>query len=78
MDVLVERWSRRPQGHNRRLRAEAGEGREATKQVRSFGTMTADLLALRDWLIAMGVTLVGMESTRVYWTPIPASRACVK
>ena len=29
--------------------------------------MTADLLALRDWLVAMGVTLVGMESTGVYW-----------
>src|SRR5579883_998852 len=29
--------------------------------------MTADLLALRDWLVAMGVTLCGMESTGVYW-----------
>jgi len=27
--------------------------------------MTVDLLALRDWLEAMGVTLVGMESTGV-------------
>jgi transposase len=36
-------------------------------EVRTFGTMTADLLGLRDWLVAMGVTLVGMESTGVYW-----------
>jgi transposase len=32
--------------------------------------MTRDLLALRDWLGAMGVTLVGMESTGVYWRPV--------
>ena len=36
----------------------------------SFGTMTADLLALRDWLQAYGVTHVAMESTGVYWKPI--------
>jgi len=38
-------------------------------EVRTFGTMTTDLLALRDWLVAEGVTLVGMESTGVYWKP---------
>jgi len=38
-------------------------------EVRTFGTMTVDLLALRDWLVAQGVTLVGMESTGVYWKP---------
>jgi transposase len=32
--------------------------------------MTAELLALRDWLVAMGVTRVGMESTGVYWKPV--------
>src|SRR3712207_1748995 len=42
----------------------------ATKQVRSFGTMTADLLALADWLTAAGCTHVAMESTGVYWKPI--------
>ena len=36
-------------------------------QTRTFGTMTVELLALRDWLVACGVTLVGMESTGVYW-----------
>jgi transposase len=39
-------------------------------EVRTFGTMTVDLLALRDWLVALGVTLVGMESTGVYWKPV--------
>ena len=32
--------------------------------------MTRDLLALSDWMAAQGVTLVGMESTGVYWKPI--------
>jgi transposase len=35
-----------------------------------FGTTTRELLALRDWLVANGVTLVGMESTGVYWRPV--------
>ena len=45
----------------------AGRVRE---QVRTFGTMTADLLALSDWLAEAGVTHVAMESTGVYWKPI--------
>jgi transposase len=32
--------------------------------------MTADLLALGDWLEAGGVTHVAMESTGVYWKPV--------
>ncbi len=32
--------------------------------------MTADLLALSDWLAEAGVTQVAMESTGVYWKPI--------
>ena len=31
--------------------------------MRTFGTMTEDLLALRDWLVAQGCTHVAMEST---------------
>ncbi len=37
------------------------------KQIRTFGTMTDDLLALADWLATEGVTHVAMESTGVYW-----------
>ena len=36
----------------------------------TFGTMTADLLTLRDWLRAYGVTHVALESTGVYWKPV--------
>jgi transposase len=34
-----------------------------------FATTTPGLLVLRDWLVAHGVTRVGMESTGVYWKP---------
>ena len=47
-----------------------GEDGQPAKVVRTFGTMTADLLALADWLGAAGVTHVAMESTGVYWQPI--------
>ncbi|HKB38071.1 MAG TPA: IS110 family transposase [Gemmataceae bacterium] len=39
-------------------------------EVRTFGTMTADLLALADWLGGRGVTHAAMESTGVYWKPV--------
>jgi transposase len=41
-----------------------------SKEVRSFGTMTADLLELGDWLDQQGATHVAMESTGVYWKPL--------
>lgn len=40
------------------------------KQIRSFGTMTRDLLSLADWLAENQVTHVAMESTGVYWEPV--------
>jgi transposase len=45
-------------------------GSSVTHDRRTFGTTTADLLALRDWLTAQGCTHVAMESTGVYWKPI--------
>ena len=42
----------------------------AERQVRTFKTMTADLLALGDWLSSLGVTHVALESTGVYWRPV--------
>lgn len=50
----------------RRLR----ESGRVHKEVRTFGTVTAELLALSDWLAQQGVTDVAMESTGVYWKPI--------
>jgi transposase len=47
-----------------------GADGKPTKQLRSFGTMTADLLELADWLASAGCTHIAMESTGVYWKPI--------
>jgi transposase len=38
--------------------------------LRRFGTMTADLLELRQWLTEQQVTHAAMESTGVYWQPV--------
>ncbi len=40
------------------------------RHVRTFGTMTADLLALGDWLTQYAVTQIALESTGVYTPPI--------
>src|SRR5205807_10238154 len=43
---------------------------KAFEEVRTFSTMTRDLLALADWLAEHRVTHVAMESTGVYWKPV--------
>jgi transposase len=45
-------------------------GRDADSDVRSFGTFTADLEGIADWLEACGIETVAMESTGVYWIPL--------
>ncbi len=40
------------------------------KEIRTFGTMTQDLLALADWLLSKGITHVAMESTGEFWKPV--------
>jgi transposase len=42
----------------------------AGQETRTFATMTADLLALADWLLGCGCTHVAMESTGDYWKPV--------
>ena len=46
-----------------------GPGRRR-REVRTFTTMTNDLLAMRDWLLAERITVVGMEATGAYWKPV--------
>ena len=50
-----------------RCQPDSGPARQET---RTFGTMTAQLLELADWLLEQGVTHLAMESTGVYWKPI--------
>jgi len=48
-----------------------GAAHERTrKETRTFRTVTRELLALRDWLLAQGVTHVAMEGTGIYWRPV--------
>ena len=43
---------------------------KASREVRTFATTTAGLLALCDWLASQQVTQVAMESTGIYWRPV--------
>lgn len=72
METLIERCAgidvhQRTMVATVRLPGGAG-GRTVITQ--TFGTMTADLLVLREWLQGHGVTHVAMESTGVYWRPL--------
>jgi len=40
------------------------------KEIRTYTTVTNDLLRLREWLQKSGITHVAMESTGVYWKPV--------
>ncbi len=40
-------------------------GRRTSRETRTFDTMKRDLTGLRDWLLEMGVTHVGMEATGI-------------
>ena len=45
------------------------EGRKLEEHLAEFQTTVHGLLALRDWLEALGVKQVAMEATGVYWKP---------
>jgi transposase len=51
------------------VRIQGADGKAHT-EVRTFSTMTFDLLVLHDWLVAHQVTHVAMESTGVFWKPV--------
>jgi transposase len=46
------------------------DGGQVEKEVKTFGTTTASLLALLAWLGEWQVTHVALESTGVYWKPV--------
>jgi transposase len=47
-----------------------GEEGEIVREVRTFSTMTGELLKMGDWLSDKQVTHVAMESTGEYWKPV--------
>ena len=46
------------------------EGGKVVKEIRTFLTMTVDLVVLHDWLKAHQETHVAMENTGTYWRPM--------
>ena len=47
-----------------------GQKGEKLSEERTFGTMTADLLVLSDWLTSKQITHLAIESTGEFWKPI--------
>src|SRR5881397_3416964 len=47
-----------------------GEEGQRLQETSTFSTTTRELLTLVDWLDSYGVTLVGMESTGIYWRAV--------
>lgn len=47
-----------------------GGKKRGNKHRRTFSAMRSDLVALRQWLLELGVTQVVMEGTGVYWRPV--------
>ena len=50
--------------------ARVAPSKRPEKHVERFGTTTAELLRLSEWLTSFGVEHVVMESTGVYWKPV--------
>ena len=46
------------------------ESGKVTREVRTFGTTTSELLELLSWLMETGCTRVAMEATGIYWRPV--------
>jgi len=40
------------------------------QSTRTFLTITADLLALSDWLSSYNIGVIALESTGVFWRPV--------
>jgi transposase len=51
------------------VRAPDGKGGRS-QTIKEYSTFTGELIRLRDWLMAEGVTQVVMEATGVYWKPV--------
>jgi transposase len=46
------------------------EGKDVVVHTQTFGTTTASLMKLSEWLASHSVTCVAMEATGVYWRPV--------
>jgi transposase len=72
MDVVIERCAGIDIGKKVvavTVRTPDGKGGRR-QETRKFGTVTRQVLELRDWLVAEGVTVAAMEATSDYWRPV--------
>ena len=68
MDIIVERGAGFDVHKHSVVTCIMGTG--IKKEIRTYSTMTNDLLRLKAWLKEKEITHVAMESTGVYWKPI--------
>ena len=68
MDVIVERGCGLDVHKETVVSCIMGKG--ITKEIKTYSTMTNDLLKLKEWLRENSITHVAMESTGIYWKPI--------
>jgi transposase len=68
MDIVVEKGCGLDVHKKTIAACVMGEG--IKKEIRTYDTMTKDLLQLKQWLKENGITHVAMESTGVYWKPV--------
>jgi transposase len=68
MDIIVERGAGLDVHKHSVVTCIMGTG--IKKEIRTYSTMTNDLLRLKAWLNEHGITHVAMESTGVYWKPV--------
>ncbi|MCX5807547.1 MAG: IS110 family transposase [Proteobacteria bacterium] len=68
MDIIVERGAGLDVHKDTVVACIMGTGLK--KEIRTFSTMTNDLLRLKIWLKENRITHIAMESTGVYWKPI--------
>ena len=54
------------------LKGPLADKAEPQQEIREFGTLSKDLMALRNWLEAEDCRHVAMESTGIYWQPVYA------
>lgn len=47
-----------------------GTGKKTKKEIKTFSTMTDNLIELKEWLKSLNITHIAMESTGIYWKPI--------
>jgi transposase len=43
---------------------------DGNQSIETFGTSSSEIFRVADWLASLGVNIVAMESTGVYWRPV--------